>query len=77
MRFSLIRLPFARRQNEEFVVCPFVDEETNGIYPFANGLNGLAHIAAIPPSCFFLLGGRATYLPFSHYTQTVDAYGCG
>jgi hypothetical protein len=25
-------------------VCPFVDEETNGTYPFANGLNGLAHL---------------------------------
>jgi hypothetical protein len=26
---------------QKFVVCPFVDEETNGSYPFANGLNGL------------------------------------
>jgi hypothetical protein len=25
----------------KFVICPFVDEETNGSYPFANGLNGL------------------------------------
>ncbi len=25
----------------KFVICPFVYEETNGIYPFANGLNGL------------------------------------
>jgi hypothetical protein len=28
-------------------VCPFVDEETNGSYPFANGLNrrnGLAYL---------------------------------
>jgi hypothetical protein len=24
-----------------FVACPFVDEETNGNYLFANGLNGL------------------------------------
>jgi hypothetical protein len=24
----------------KLVVCPFVDEETNGSYPFANGLNG-------------------------------------
>jgi hypothetical protein len=24
-----------------FVVCPFVDEDTNGSYPFANGLNRL------------------------------------
>jgi hypothetical protein len=28
----------------KFVVCPFVDEETNGSYPFANGLNGPAHL---------------------------------
>jgi hypothetical protein len=27
----------------KFVVCPLVDEETNGSFPFANGLNGLAH----------------------------------
>jgi hypothetical protein len=26
----------------KFFVCPFVDEETNGSYPFANGLNGLS-----------------------------------
>jgi hypothetical protein len=25
----------------KFVVCPFVDEETNGSYPFADGLNVL------------------------------------
>jgi hypothetical protein len=25
-----------------FVVCPFVDEETNESYPFANRLNALA-----------------------------------
>jgi hypothetical protein len=24
----------------KFVICLFVDEETNGSYPFANGLNG-------------------------------------
>jgi hypothetical protein len=35
--------------NQKFVVCPFIDEETNGSYPFTNGLNGhngLAHIWA-------------------------------
>ncbi len=26
-----------------FVVCPFVNEETNGSHSFACGLNGLAH----------------------------------
>ncbi len=30
----------------KFVVCLFVDEETNGSYPFANGLYGLAHLCA-------------------------------
>ncbi len=29
---------------DKFVVCPFVDEETNGSYPFANGLNRLAYL---------------------------------
>jgi hypothetical protein len=29
---------------QKFVVCLFVNEETNGSYPFANGLNGLAHL---------------------------------
>jgi hypothetical protein len=28
----------------KFVVCLFVDEETKGSYPFANGLNGLAFL---------------------------------
>jgi hypothetical protein len=41
-----ICLPFAHRANGSlsFVVCPFIDEETNGSYPFANGLSGLAHL---------------------------------
>jgi hypothetical protein len=29
----------------EFVVCPFVDKETNRSYLFANGLNGLNGLA--------------------------------
>jgi hypothetical protein len=28
----------------KFVLCPFVDEETYGSYPFANGLKGHAHL---------------------------------
>jgi hypothetical protein len=28
-----------------FFVCPFVYKETNGSYPFANGLNGLKELA--------------------------------
>jgi hypothetical protein len=30
--------------NQKFVIYPFVDEETNGSYPFANKLNRLAHL---------------------------------
>jgi hypothetical protein len=29
----------------KFVICPFLDEETKGSYPFANGLNGLNGLA--------------------------------
>ncbi len=29
----------------KFIVCPFVAEETNGSYPFANGLNRLNELA--------------------------------
>ncbi len=48
--FLKIRLRFAYRKNENFVVCPFVDEETKGSYLLGNGLNrlnglnGLAHL---------------------------------
>jgi hypothetical protein len=35
-RFSLICLLFSH-----LVICPFVDRETNGSYPFANGVNRL------------------------------------
>jgi hypothetical protein len=31
----------------KFVACPFVYEETNGSYPFANGLHGLAHLCNV------------------------------
>jgi hypothetical protein len=30
---------------QKLVVCPFVDEETNGNNPFPNGLNGLNGLA--------------------------------
>ncbi len=41
--------PFANSSSckRKFVVCPFVEEETNGRYPFANELNwlnGFAHL---------------------------------
>jgi hypothetical protein len=38
-RFSLICLPSSCKR--KIVNCPFVDEETNGNYPLANGLNEL------------------------------------
>jgi hypothetical protein len=31
----------------KFVVSPFVDAETNGSYPFANGLNGKKALATL------------------------------
>jgi hypothetical protein len=37
---SLFTISYSCKQ--KFVVCPFVCEETNGRFPFANGLNGLA-----------------------------------
>ncbi len=37
-QFSLTSLLFALHVNWSFI-CPFVDEETNGSYLFANGLN--------------------------------------
>jgi hypothetical protein len=43
-RFSLIRLPFAHRANGSL---SYVRMLTNGNYPFANGLNGLAHLWTI------------------------------
>jgi hypothetical protein len=45
-RFSLSFI-ISTQCSQKFVVCPFIDEETNGSYPFANGLNrlyGLAHL---------------------------------
>jgi hypothetical protein len=35
-------LPFAHLANGSLSFVSFVNEETNGSYPFANGLNGLA-----------------------------------
>jgi hypothetical protein len=39
-RSQAIFLNVTIRSSEVFV-CPFVDKETNGSYPFENGLNGL------------------------------------
>jgi hypothetical protein len=37
----------------KFVVFPFVDEETNGSYLFANGLNALVHLWKVLPHTKF------------------------
>jgi hypothetical protein len=68
---SLICLPFVTKRNLLFlVVCPFVDEETNGNYPFAkglnalnglNGLNGHAHLRI----CFLRRGRQHAAFDFS------------
>ncbi len=43
---AIFRNPFTgcSSYKRKFVVCPFVYEETNGSYPFANGLDGIAYI---------------------------------
>jgi hypothetical protein len=43
-RFFLNPFTVCKLCKRKFVVCPFVDEETNGSYPFANGLNALSHL---------------------------------
>ncbi len=37
---------------QKFVVFPFVDEEKKRSYPFANGLNGLAHPLLLYFCCY-------------------------
>ncbi len=37
----------------KFVICTFVDEETNGSYPFANGLNGLNGVNGLARWCIY------------------------
>jgi hypothetical protein len=44
-RTSVFRFPYVVQT--EIVVCPFVYEETNGSYPFANGLNGLNRLVRL------------------------------
>jgi hypothetical protein len=49
--------------NWKFVICPFVDKEINGSYPFSNRLNGLSHLwlyrswslwVNVPWQCLFM-----------------------
>ncbi len=64
-RFSLIRLLIV--QTEKFAVCPFVNEETNGSYPFAsrlNELNRLAHLLWLPENGEHL--GLALFIDDAH-----------
>jgi hypothetical protein len=39
---------------QKFVVCHFVDEETSGRYPFANGLNWLNGLARLCLYCTYM-----------------------
>jgi hypothetical protein len=39
----------------KFVICPFLDKETNGSYPLANGHNGLAHLCLLVKDLFLFL----------------------
>ncbi len=43
-RFSLIRLPFAHCANSKFSFVRLFTIKTNRNYPFANELNGIAHL---------------------------------
>ncbi len=52
-QFSLTRLPFANRAKRRFAVCPFVDEEKNGSYSFANGLNGKNRLKGLARLCIY------------------------
>ncbi len=42
--FFLNPLTIRSLYKRKSVLCPFVDKETNGRYPFSNGLNGLVHL---------------------------------
>jgi hypothetical protein len=52
-QFSLTRLPFANRAKRRLAVCPFVDEEKNGSYSFANGLNGKNRLKGLARLCIY------------------------
>jgi hypothetical protein len=44
-------LSFAAQAMQKFVICSFDDEETNGSYPFVNGLNGLNGLNVLAHLC--------------------------
>jgi hypothetical protein len=48
----------------KFVICPFVDKETNGSYAFANGLNRLNRLAhlCLSTCCYERTGFDRQYL---------------
>ncbi len=94
--FSVFRLKQTNGTNEKrqlpfsvcspckrkFVVCPFVDEETNGNYPFANGLNRLNGINGIKGFANLLgqiqskcqMGGREHWRPVLVEVNLVGKY---
>ncbi len=53
----------------KFVICPFVDEETKGSYPFANEQNGLNGLA-----CRELATSLLTVKPVGVYSTTLVQY---
>ncbi len=69
----------------KFVICPFVDEETNKSYPFANGLSGLnllnrlkgfAHLWKLPRNVLkykdnFILRGKLSYIFPNHFENVI------
>ncbi len=61
----------------KFVVCPFVVEDTNRSYPFANGLNGLAHLCFKPylyefPNIKKLIFRKISFQLSSHFVYLFE-----
>jgi hypothetical protein len=50
----------------KFVICPFVDEETNGSYPFAKGLAHLCRYDIEAPSIFIPVHRQYVHSSDSH-----------
>ncbi len=70
----------------KFVVCQLVDEETNGSYPFANGLNGTdvpvyvnycTHQFCEIMKCSFCTAGLQNIKNYGPKNSTVIVVKCG
>ncbi len=51
--FSLNQFSIWSAYKQKFVVCPFVQEETNGSYSFTNGINGINRLNGLADPCLF------------------------